>query len=161
VSAAPPNSTPSTAPSTSDVLAVVARNFPNPTPNGYYPVSSDRPRGTAGYFAWHATGTIGGVRVQFAFFFNLDGDAGCDPKDTATSHSEGLSAALANVSGHELSEMVTDPQLNAWYDGQGAENADKCAWMFGAQPVTLTKNLTTWKIQMNWSNAASGCIQSK
>ena len=27
--------------------------------------------------------------------------------------------------------MLTDPQLNAWYDQQGDENADKCAWTFG------------------------------
>jgi hypothetical protein len=153
------SATPSTAPSTADVLAVVARNFPQPTSNGYYPVYSDQPRGTAGYCAWHSTGTINGTRVQFAFFFKLDGDAGCDPKDTTTTHSEGL-AALANVSGHELSEMVTDPQLNAWYDVQGAENADKCAWTFGTPTVSFSNN-TVWKVQMNWSNAASGCIQKK
>jgi hypothetical protein len=145
------------APSTSDVLAVVARNVPNPVPNGYYPVYSDKPRGTAGYCAWHSFGTVHGTRVQFAFFFRLDGDAGCDPKSTIGSQSQGL-AALANVSGHELSEALTDPLLNAWYDQQGAENADKCAWTFGPQ-VTFS-NGSTWKIQGNWSNAAYGTGQS-
>ena len=38
------------------------------------------PRGHAGYCAWHSYGTISGVPVQFAFFFDLDGDRGCDPK---------------------------------------------------------------------------------
>jgi hypothetical protein len=57
------------------------------------------------------------VTVQFAFFFNLDGDVGCDPKDNTPNRSEGL-AALANVSGHELSEARTDPHLDAWYDNQ-------------------------------------------
>ena len=57
--------------------------------------------------------------MQFGFFFNLDGDSGCDPQSPSSlGHSQGL-AALANVSGHELSEMLTDPQLNAWYDQQG------------------------------------------
>jgi hypothetical protein len=159
---------PSTAPSTGAVLAVVANNIGAPVRNGYYPVYSDQKRGTAGYCAWHSYGTINGVPVQFAFFFNLDGDSGCDPGDTTSGHSQGL-AALANVSGHELSETVTDPSLNAWYDSQGAENSDKCAWKFGTSPVSIGGS--NWKIQGNWSNAAYaggttqyglplGCIQS-
>jgi hypothetical protein len=158
--------TPSGAPSTSQVLAEVAKMTNGaPVKNAYYPVYSDKPRGTAGYCAWHSTGTINGISVQFGFFFNLDGDPGCDPGDTGTTHSEGL-AALANVTGHELSEMLTDPQLNAWYDQQGAENADKCAWTFNG---LVTIGTQSWKIQGNWSNAAAstnsgyangGCIQT-
>ena len=56
------------------------------------------------------------------------------------------------MSGHELSEAKTDPQLNAWYDRQGAENADKCAWHFHNLSTFL--NGSVWKIQGNWSNAA-------
>jgi hypothetical protein len=100
--------------------------------NGYYPVYTDLPRGNAGYCAWHSAGTINGVVVQFAFFWKLDGDAGCDPGDTSGLHSQGL-AAIANVSGHEFSEARTDPASpGAWYDGSGAENGDKCAWTFGS-----------------------------
>jgi hypothetical protein len=72
---------------------------------------------------------VNGVLVQFAFFFNLDGDPGCDAQDSSNTHSQGLEA-LANVSGHELSEALTDPHGDAWYDRKGAENADKCAWTF-------------------------------
>jgi hypothetical protein len=148
---------PTRAPSTTTVLAEVGKLIKNPVPNGYYPVYIDQPRGTAGYCAWHSYGQVNGVGVQFAFFFKLDGDAGCDPKDTSGLHSQGL-AALANVSGHELSETVTDPQLNAWYDSSGAENSDKCAWTFG--PLPLSFGGTSWKIQGNWSNAAYGTGQS-
>ncbi len=157
--------TPSGAPSTSQVLAEVAKETNNnPTAGAYYPVYSDQPRGNAGYCAWHSSGTINGKQVEFGFFFNLDGDPGCDPGDPATQHSQGLEA-LANVSGHELSEMLTDPQLNAWYDQQGSENADKCAWTFSG---TVSIGGQSWKIQGNWSNAAAlagtgyanvGCIQ--
>jgi len=140
----------SRAPQTSDILAEVARMYPNPTANAYYPVYIDQPRGHAGYCAWHSSGTINGTTVQFGFFFKLDGDAGCNP-DSPTSQSEGL-AALGNVSGHELSEMLTDPQLNAWYDSKGAENSDKCAWTFGSKLVGLKGS--SWKIQGNWSNRA-------
>jgi hypothetical protein len=143
---------PKGAPQESDVLAEVAREVPHPVANGYYPVYVDTPRGHTRYCAWHSTGVVNGVTVRFGFFFNLDGDPGCDPESTVGSYSQGV-AALGNVSGHELSEMLTDPDLNAWYDASGAENSDKCAWTFGAQPVRFSGG-TEWKIQGNWSNAA-------
>jgi len=121
--------------------------------NGYYPVYTDVPRGSAGFCAWHSVGTCSGQRVQIAFFFKLDGDAGCDPQDTQTTHSQGL-AALANVSAHELSEARTDPASpGAWYDSQGQENGDKCAWTFNVPYVNFPNN-TIWKVQGEWSNAA-------
>ena len=137
------------------ILAEVAKVITNPDPsgNGYYAVYTDIPRGSAGYCAWHSSGTANGVAVQFAFFWKLDGDAGCDPGDTSGQHSQGL-AALANVTGHELAEAMTDPASpGAWYDGAGAENGDKCAWSFGGPLATLT-NGSKWKIQGEWSNAA-------
>jgi hypothetical protein len=146
-----PTAAPTQAPQTSAILAEVGRMYPRPTANAYYPVYIDQPRGHAGYCAWHSAGTINGVNVQFAFFFKLDGDPGCDPQNPGTTQSEGLEA-LGNVSGHELSEMMTDPQLNAWYDSKGAENADKCAWTFGKNLLDL--HGTSWKIQGNWSNSA-------
>ena len=138
---------------TSSILSEVCSTATNLLSDGYYPVYVDTPRGHARFCAWHSVGTCpNGVTVQFAFFFNLDGDAGCDPQDSSGSHSQGL-AALANVSGHELSEALTDPHLNAWYDSNGQENADKCAWAFGT-PLLTFSNSSHWKIQGNWSNAA-------
>ena len=49
-----------------------------------------------------------------------------------------------------LEEAVSDPDLNAWYDRRGAENADKCAWTFGGSYVLF--GTQKWKIQGNWSN---------
>ncbi len=143
---------------TSVILAEVCKMITNPDPsgNGYYSVYSATPRGGAQYCAYHSAGTCGGTPVQFAFFFNLDGDPGCDPQDASGLHSQGL-AALANVSGHELSEARTDPAFNGafggWFDSSGAENGDKCAWTFGAPLVTFS-NGSQWKIQGEWSNAA-------
>ena len=137
---------------TGPILSEVCKVIPNPVANGYYAVYVDQPRGHAGFCAWHSAGSCGGTPVQFAFFFNLDGDPGCDPQDSSNAHSQGL-AALANVSGHEWSEMMTDPRLDAWYDSTGAENSDKCAWAFGTPTLTL-KNDSQWKIQGNWSNRA-------
>ena len=143
---------PSHAPRTSTILNEVCTRISNPVANGYYAVYVDTPRGGAGYCAWHSWGTCGSVPVQFAFFFNLDGDPGCDPQSTVSGQSQGL-AALANVSGHELSEARTDPRGTGWFDNSGQENGDKCAWAFGSPSVTFS-NGTTWKIQGNWSNEA-------
>jgi hypothetical protein len=150
--------------SSSAILAEVAKLVNsgsitlNPNGSSVIPVYTDLPRGSAGYCAWHASGTVGTTPVQFHFYWKLDGDPGCDPSDTSGLHSQGL-AALANVSGHEMSETVTDPNTSGvagtagWYDSRGAENGDKCAWTFGAPLVTLS-NGTQWKVQGEWSNAA-------
>ena len=145
------SATPRSAPSTSTVLAEVCKNITSPVEGGYYPVYTDIARGHASYCAWHSWGQCGTTNVQFGFFFKLDGDAGCDPQDPGTTRSQGLEA-LANVSGHELSETVTDPRGTGWLDASGSENGDKCAWVF-SQPVSLADG-STWKIQGNWSNAA-------
>jgi hypothetical protein len=146
-------STASNGSSTSAIVAEVCKEITGPVSNGYYPVYVDVKRGNAGYCAYHTFGSCSGVTVQVAFFFNLDGDAGCDPQDTSGQHSQGL-AALANVSGHELSEARTDPDSpGAWYDKKGQENGDKCAWTFNVPLVTFN-NSTQWKVQGEWSNNA-------
>jgi hypothetical protein len=146
------SSAPANGNNTNGIFAEVCKVITNPVEGGYYPVYSSAPRGAQRFCAWHSAGTCNGVTVQFGFFFNLDGDPGCDPEDPRTAWSQGMEA-LANVSGHELSEMLTDRHLNAWYDASGEENSDKCAWTFGAQPLKFTKT-SAWKIQGNWSNNA-------
>ncbi|MFA7248857.1 MAG: hypothetical protein WC273_04430 [Dehalococcoidia bacterium] len=160
---------PTGAPKTSTILAEVQKLVtsgvaaaPNSDGSSYYPVYIDGSRGTAGYCAWHSWGSVAydygdgagtvTVPIQFGFFFNLDGDSGCDPQSTVANQSQGLKA-LANVSAHELSEAVTDPRGTGWYDRSGYENSDKCAWTFGGPSIQFT-NGTAWKVQGNWSNAA-------
>ena len=70
---------------------------------------------------------------------------------------------MASVLSHELEETVTDPLGNAWFDGSGEENADKCAWTFGVTQSTKASgkyNMTfggrNWLIQQNWVNAKGG-----
>ena len=70
--------------------------------------------------------------------------------------------AMASVIVHEIEEAATDPQLNAWYDSRGYENADKCAWNFGTTSTAsgykynLTMNGRRYYIQQNWVNASGG-----
>ncbi len=70
---------------------------------------------------------------------------------------------MASVIAHELEEMVTDPNLNAWYDTRGYENADKCAWTFGTVSTAsngslynMTLGARQYLIQRNWVNASGG-----
>jgi hypothetical protein len=124
----------------------------NPDPNAIYFLYTSTGAGHVNYCAWHSYGTCSnGAPIQVAYMPNVDGIAGCDPQDTWTNHSQGL-AAVINVTSHEWSEARTDPRNGGYYDGSGEENGDKCAWAFNA-PVTL-KNGSTWKLQMEWSNAA-------
>jgi hypothetical protein len=129
---------------------------PDPAGNGYYAVYGDKPRPKgAPWCAYHAIGSCGVTPVQFAYFANIDGDAGCDPQDTSGLHSQGL-AALANVSAHELSEARTDPApFGGWADSANPrqENGDKCAWTFNV-PLVMLSDGAEWKIQGEWSNNA-------
>ena len=135
--------------STSGVLAEVCKVVPKPVASGYYPVYIDKGRGNANFCAYHSWGSCGGTPIEFGFFFKPDGDPGCNPGSTVAGQSEGL-AADANVSGHELSETRSDPNGNAWFDSSGAENGDKCAWVFGGPFVLFGSQ--EWRIQGNWSN---------
>jgi hypothetical protein len=75
---------------------------------------------------------------------------------------------MASIIAHELEEAASDPELNAWYDGSGAENADKCAWTFGSTYAALNGAFANMKlgardylIQQNWVNSGSGfCAKS-
>jgi len=57
---------------------------------------------------------------------------------------------------HETREAVTDPDLDAWYDRRGYEADDKCAW--SPAPFLGTGG---FGYQYQWSNADSGCVQTK
>jgi hypothetical protein len=60
----------------------------------------------------------------------------CAPQSTSPNGNPGIDGAISVLS-HELEEATTDPDLNAWYDSSGAEDADKCAWTFGHSQYQL------------------------
>jgi hypothetical protein len=75
---------------------------------------------------------------------------------------------MASIIAHELEEATTDPDLNAWYDSRGDENADKCAWTFGAtsrapngSQYNMMLGTRQYLIQQNWVNDSGGyCARS-
>jgi hypothetical protein len=137
----------------SAVAEVCKMTANNPDPAAIYFIYTSTGAGNVNYCAWHSWGACtNGAMVQVAYMPNIDGIAGCDPEDTSTGHSQGL-AALANVTSHELMETITDPRGASWYDSQGNEIGDKCAWSFGPTLETFS-NGSQWKLQMEWSNEA-------
>jgi hypothetical protein len=127
----------------------------NPDASALYLIYTSTGAGQVNYCAWHSWGNCSnGAAIQVAYMPNIDGLAGCDPTGTlsgANGHSQGLTA-VSNVTAHELSETITDPRGAGWFDSSGAENGDKCAWVF---PSTVTlSNGSHWMLQPEWSNAA-------
>jgi len=56
---------------------------------------------------------------------------------------------------HETREAVTDSLGNAWFDRRGYEADDKCAW----SPSPFIDG--SYGYQYEWSNANSGCVQTR
>jgi hypothetical protein len=115
------------------------------------------------YCGWHTHGTISGSDVKYSFVGNPDRcPASCEDQTTGPNGNAGADG-MASIIAHELEEAVTDPDLNAWYDSRGAENADKCAWTFGTQytvangaKANVKLGARDFLIQQNWVNSGSG-----
>jgi hypothetical protein len=146
---------PKSALSVNGLAAEVAKWVPTPDPNTvYFVFTSNMPH--ISYCAYHSQATANGVVVQVAYVPLQP--AGCSPLGAvnlhANSYDESVQAS-ADSAAHEFIEAVTDPHLNAWYDKNGAEIADKCEYDY--QGVVYLSNRSTWQIQSNWSNAISAC----
>jgi Phosphate-induced protein 1 conserved region len=122
------------------------------------------------YCAWHNHATINGANIKFGFVGNpARCPTACSGQQGATPNNNLGADGMANLIAHELSESVTDPNLDAWFDRRGYENADKCAWTFGTTKTAsngskynVTFGNYNWLVQQNWVNASGGyCALSK
>jgi hypothetical protein len=120
------------------------------------------------YCGWHNHATINGKDVKYAFVGNPDRcPASCAAQTTSPNDNAGADG-MASIIAHESEEAISDPDLNAWYDYRGSENADKCAWTFGTESTAsngskynVTLGGKQWLIQQNWVNANGGyCAMS-
>ncbi len=116
------------------------------------------------YCAYHSWFNLGSGLTLYANQPYADTvPAACD----AGQHPNGDDAdATINVTSHEHNEAITDEQGSAWFDNQGAENGDKCAWTFGTalggasgqQYNQLIGATGKYYLQREWSNRSSGCV---
>jgi hypothetical protein len=115
------------------------------------------------YCGWHTHATISGSDIKYAFIGNPDRcPSACSAQSTSPNGNAGADG-MVSIIAHELEEAVTDPDLNAWFDSRGQENADKCAWTFGNTYTAANGSQANMKlgtrdflIQQNWVNAGSG-----
>jgi len=120
------------------------------------------------YCRWHTHSTISGLDIEYAFVGNPDRcPSSCEQQTTGPNGNAGADG-MASIIARELEEATTDPDLNAWYDRRGYENADKCAWTFGTTYKTSNNALANMKlgtrdylIQQNWVNASGGYFALK
>jgi hypothetical protein len=89
------------------------------------------------YCGWHTRATIGGGDIKYSFVGNANRCLNACAAQTVSPNGNAGVDGMISVLAHELEEANTDPDLNAWYDSQGAENADKCAWTFGQNQTLL------------------------
>lgn len=116
------------------------------------------------YCGWHTDATISGKNVKYAFIGNPDRCPSACEQQTIGPNGNAGADGMASIIAHESEEAISDPDLNAWYDSRGEENADKCAWTFGATSTAANGsqyNFTgasgrQWLIQRNWVNASGG-----
>lgn len=161
-----------TALSDSKVQAVVSNTItsgrlPRDTNAVYFVLTSSDVNETSGfctqYCGWHTHGAIAGADIKYAFVGNPDRCPSACEVQTASPNGNAGADGMASIIAHELEEATTDPQLNAWYDRRGSENADKCAWTFGTTYKTSNGSFANMKlgardylIQRNWVNASGG-----
>jgi hypothetical protein len=147
--------------------AITSGALPKDTKGVYFVLTSSDVTASSGfctqYCGWHTHGTIGGVDIKYSFVGNPDRcPSACEDQTTSPNGNAGADG-MASIISHELEEATTDPDLNAWYDTRGYENADKCAWTFGTTSTASngSKYNVTWGnrnylIQRNWVNASGG-----
>jgi hypothetical protein len=145
--------------------------FPSDSSAIYFVLTSADVTASSGfctqYCGWHTHGANGGKDIKYAFVGNPDRcPSSCAEQTTGPNGNAGADG-MASIIAHESEEAISDPDLNAWYDRRGNENADKCAWTFGTESTAANgakynfSGTRQWLIQQNWVNAGGGfCAMS-
>lgn len=124
-----------------DVQAVVERAIrlrvlPADEAGVYFVLTSADVNETSGFCSkhcsWHGYGNIDGRTLKYAFVGNPDRCPAACSAQAVGPNGDAAADAMANAFALELAKTVTDPELDAWHDEHGRENADRCAWQFGA-----------------------------
>jgi len=152
--------------------AINGGKLPKDTNGVYFVLTSADVNETSGfctqYCGWHTndTGILPGSDIKYSFVGNAAAClSACAAQSNGPNNNGGVDG-MVSVIAHELEESATDPDLNAWYDVNGAENGDKCAWTFGTESTAsngtkynVTLGGKQYLIQRNWV-VNTGCAMS-
>ena len=150
------------------VSSAVSSGLPRDTNGVYFVLTSSDVSESSGfltqYCGWHTHGSIAGADLQYSFVGDASAKlSACAVQTTSSPNNNPAGDAMISVIAHELEESATDPDLNAWYDNRGYENADKCAWTFGTtysvangSKANMQLGSRDYLIQRNWVNASGG-----
>ncbi len=92
------------------------------------------------YCGWHTSAAYNSSRLRYSFVGNANRCLNACSAQTVSPNGNAGVDAMVSIITHELEETATDADPGAapgWYDSGGAENADKCAWTFGQNILTL------------------------
>jgi hypothetical protein len=88
----------------------------------------------------------------------------CQSGGTPSPNNNAVADAAATSASHELTEAITDPELNAWYTSSGSEIGDLCAYNYGTNTWDAGKANQMWsgkffELQTEYDNHTATCVQ--
>jgi hypothetical protein len=125
-------------------------------------------------YHWHSTSIVAGADIKYAvapdpplsLYSSCSGNMANFGDTTSPNGDIGMDAVTDDVM-HELSETATDPDGNAWFTKNGAENADLCNLMYGNTFLTTNQSHANhvfgnrnYLVQAIWDRAGSFCSLS-
>jgi hypothetical protein len=145
--------------------------------NGIYMLVTDPTINVPGFgtsfCAYHTRSNVAGNDIKWALIPEPGSKgASCDGNiangQTVTPNGDAGADEMIDSIMHELSETVSDPDLNAWYTSNGSENGDLCDYNYGTwASLPEASNGAKynaawgghhWLIQLIWKNTVTaGC----
>ena len=115
------------------------------------------------YCAYHSYINVGGQAVIYGNEPYGDPNV-CQVPGTPSPNNDPAADTAATAASHELTEAITDPFLNAWYDSSGNEIGDKCAYNYGTNTWDSAQANQMWygyfyELQTEYDNHTGTCVQ--
>ncbi len=117
------------------------------------------------YCGFHTHATISSTDIKYGFIGNTDRcPSACEGFPNNAPNGNTGADGSASIIAHEQEEAISDPDLNAWFDSSGNENADKCAYNYGTTYTSANGAMANvhlgsrdFLIQQNWNANTGRC----